>query len=135
LQQDVELLKNDEQIDSIVCCHRFRACRYYFPSILDKQNDWDAYNFDPIIIPKKGIPLLLSSYNLDYYKRLINVYEKNRIVVQNDSVFINGKLTTCYIPKQDYYFVMGDNRDISIDSRNWGFVPYNHIIGTVFYVR
>lgn len=135
LQEDLKVLKSNEQIDSVVCCHRFRACRYYFPLTLDKQNDWDAYNFGPIIIPKKGTPLLLSSNNLDYYKRLINVYEKSKIMVQNDSVYLNGKLSSCYVPTQDYYFVMGDNRDISIDSRNWGFVPYDHIIGTVFYVR
>lgn len=83
-----------------------------------------------IWIPKKGKSLDLNMYNLPIYERLIKNYEGNDLEVIDNDIYINGEKTTRYTFKMDYYFMMGDNRDCSADSRYWGLVPEDHIVGT-----
>lgn len=97
---------------------------------------WDLDNYGPIIVPQKGKSMPLSDFNLAMYKRIIEVYEENQLILKGDSIFINGELTKEYTFKDNYYFVLGDNRHNSADSRFWGFVPESHILGkasTIFW--
>lgn len=86
-------------------------------------------NFGPIWIPKKGVTVPLDLAVLPYYERIITSYEGNSLEVKEGSIFINGSLATSYTFAQDYFWMMGDNRHNSLDSRYWGFVPEDHIIG------
>lgn len=96
------------------------------------QNNCD--NINSIVVPQKGRCVTLSSYTLPLYQRIITVYEGNTLVQKDGKFFINDKPAETYTFKQNYYWVMGDNRGHSFDSRYWGFVPENHIIGVASYV-
>jgi signal peptidase I len=90
---------------------------------------WTLDNYGPIIIPKKGQPITLDTLTIGLYRRLITVYEKNTLEEVNGKYLINGKETKTYTPQFNYYWMMGDNRHRSQDSRFWGFVPETHIVG------
>lgn len=92
---------------------------------------WNKDFYGPIIIPQKGKTIQLNYNNIILYKRIIEVYEKNSLQIEDDNFRINGKRTGFYTFKQDYFFVLGDNRDITTDSRHWGFLPESHIIGRI----
>jgi signal peptidase I len=93
---------------------------------------WNADNFGVLYIPKSGDTLMLDTVSIHLYERLITVYEKNTLMVINNKFVINGDTTNKYVTKLNYYFMMGDNRHNSMDSRYWGFLPEDHIVGKVW---
>lgn len=95
---------------------------------------WNIDNFGPIYIPKKGATIKLDLKTLPFYKRIIEEYEQNNIKIQGNEIVINGKTSTSYTFKQDYYWMMGDNRQNSLDARFWGHVPFDHVIGKPVFI-
>ena len=100
----------------------------------DPQYNWSKDNYGPFWIPKKGATLTLNTYNYPFYERAIRSYEKNKLEIRNGKIFINDQQTTTYTFKMDYYWMMGDNRHQSQDSRYWGFVPEDHVVGEAWMI-
>ncbi|WP_299226322.1 signal peptidase I [uncultured Psychroserpens sp.] len=96
--------------------------------------NWNYDNFGPIYIPKKGETIKLSMEVLPLYQRVISEYEGNTLQVKGNQILINGKPATSYTFKQNYYWMMGDNRHNSIDARGWGYVPFDHVVGKPVFI-
>lgn len=132
----VEKLSNDSRVIELN-----RLVTTPNKSIFPHNKNWSADNFGPIYIPKAGETVEITPESLPFYKRIIEVYEgseigiHNRLSVSGDEVILNDsqRLTT-YTFKQDYYWMMGDNRHNSEDARNWGYVPHSHVVGKPVFI-
>jgi signal peptidase I len=97
--------------------------------------NWNKDNYGPITVPKKGVTIQLNAENIALYRDVIENFEGNeKVEIENNTVKIGGQGVTTYTFKQDYYFMMGDNRHNSLDSRYWGFVPADHIVGKAVFI-
>ena len=105
-----------------------------FPHDPEHFGTWTNDNYGPVWIPKKGVTIDINPENISLYKRVIGVYEGNELKTPGDRILINGEEATTYTFQQDYYWAMGDNRHNSEDSRVWGFVPEDHIVGKPLFI-
>lgn len=136
---ELKKLSNIDSIREIITPKGKQAIHYYNEAqtkvdttntIFPANKIWNEDQYGPIKIPKKGDVIALNKDNILMYTNIIRKYEHNTLKVDGDKIFINGKPTNTYTIQQNYYWMMGDNRDASLDSRFFGFVPEDHIIGT-----
>ncbi len=122
-------LRKDSEVDSVIKViePKGRKGRNLFPQV--SSLEWNTDNYGPIYIPKKGSSVSLNMNSLPFYKRIISEYEHNQLDVIGEHIFINGKKVDSYTFQQDYYWMMGDNRQNSLDARSWGYVPFDHVVG------
>jgi signal peptidase I len=124
-----EKIRNSNVFDSVLrkVNKKMSYNESFFPNNI--KFNWNEDNFGPISIPKAGETININNENYPLYKKIIKDYENNSIKKVDNNFLINGIETTSYTFKQNYFWMMGDNRHSSEDSRFWGFVPENHILG------
>ena len=125
-EEEANTLRNKPETVSVKKLN-FAADNAIFPHI--KSNKWSQDNFGPIYIPKAGATVKLDSESLPYYEQIIKNYENNDLAIVGDAIFINGEKVESYTFKQDYYWMMGDNRHNSLDARYFGYTPFDHVLG------
>jgi len=122
-------LRKDSEVDSVVKVINPKGNKgnNMFPQATNLS--WNTDNYGPIYIPKKGTTVPLNMNSIPFYERIIEDYENSQLEVIGEHIFVNGKKSTSYTFKQDYYWMMGDNRQNSLDARSWGYVPFDHVVG------
>ena len=129
---EVELLKNSGAAISVELLSTVnrKGTLSMFPNVYDEEfNEWTPDDLGPIYIPKAGETVELTERNMHLYRRVISVYDRHELEETENGIFIDGELATEYTFEQNYYWMMGDNRHRSADSRMWGFVPFDHVVG------
>jgi signal peptidase I len=129
-QESVERIKN---IPGITKVERI-IHKETDPAIFPGSKNWNVDNLGPIYIPEAGKTVALTNETLPFYKKIISEYEGKELLVTGNEIKIDGKVATSYTFEQDYYWMMGDNRHNSLDSRYWGFVPADHIVGKPIFI-
>jgi signal peptidase I len=131
---EAEVLRKANGIDSVV--KQLQPAGQQGPNIVpqDQSYPWNNDNFGPIYLPEAGKTVALNLKVLPLYKKIIRDYEGNTLSVSGNQVLVNGEPADSYTFKQDYYWMMGDNRHRSEDSRTWGYVPANHIVGKPVFI-
>ena len=136
--EQYDKLKTDSSIASIKRKINKKAEDGIFPDFKDgKQsttNNWNGDNFGPIYIPKAGATVTLDKKSLPFYKKIISEYEGNDLKVNGNEIRINGQVATTYTFKQNYFWMMGDNRHNSLDARYYGYTPENHVVGKPVFI-
>ncbi|TMM31971.1 signal peptidase I [Polaribacter aestuariivivens] len=124
--EEVERLKKSPNTISVTKINH-SADNAIFPHV--EKLGWSQDNFGPIYIPKKGATVKINAETFPFYEQIIKNYENNDLAIVGNDIFINGEKADSYTFKQDYYWLMGDNRHNSLDARYWGYVPFDHVLG------
>jgi signal peptidase I len=133
-KETAEKLKTNEHVIDVIefTEKKENAYEYLFP--YSDSLKWNSDFYGSIYIPKKGDTIIINVETLPFYRKIINDYEGNDLELVNDSILINNQYSEYYVIQKNYFFVLGDNRHYSSDSRFWGFVPEDHIVGKAWFI-
>jgi len=133
-QEAADFLKQNKSIKNVT--RNIDSAGVYASRIFphNPQYGWSKDNFGPVYIPKKGDKITLNAQSIPFYKRIIKEYENNDFIIDGETYYLDGEVVDSYTFKQDYYWMMGDNRHNSEDARYWGYVPFDHVVGKPVFI-